>query len=405
MIPTESISARFSLLAPYLNERQRRLWAAAEVKALGRGGSSAVAKALGMSRITIREGLRELENPGAVVPVERVRKEGAGRKKATEKDPGLDQALDQLVEPVIRGDPESPLRWVATSLEYLATTLTQQGHPVSAQTVCTMLHEKGYSLQANKKTDEGKQHPDRNGQFEYIYKEVSAFQARNQPVISVDAKKKELVGPYRNAGQTWRPKGLPEEVNVYDFIGDLGKATPYGAYDMTHNEGWVSVGTDHDTAAFAVESIRTWWERMGKARYPEAKELLITADGGGSNGSRNRLWKHELGKLAQDIGLQITVSHLPPGTSKWNKIEHRMFAHISMNWRGTPLTDHEVIVGLIGATTTKTGLKIGCDLDPAAYECGIKVTEEEMAALNLRRHDFHGEWNYTVAPIGQVIFL
>lgn len=393
-----TLSSRFQNIAPFLNERQRRIWAGNEAKALGHGGISLVAAATGLARATISQGMQEVGQVAPDIAPERVRRPGAGRKKAVVCDPGLKPALDALIEPATRGDPESALRWVSKSTAHLAQTLTAAGHPVSANTVSALLHEMDYSLQANKKTDEGKQSPDRNAQFEYLAAEVADFQARGQPVISVDAKKKELIGNYKNNGQEWHPEGAPKTVKVYDFIGELGRATPYGVYDLKYNEAWVSVGTDHDTAEFAVESIRVWWENMGKKRYPDAKELLITSDGGGSNGSRNRLWKRELGALATELGIAITVSHLPPGTSKWNKIEHRLFSFISMNWRGTPLVSYEVIISLIGSTTTASGLKVGCDQDPEPYEVGIKVTDAEMAALKLRRHTFHGEWNYTLDP-------
>ena len=398
MTPLDQIRTRYEAMSPFMDERLRRLWAGAEAMAAGPKGITLVAAATGLHRHTVAAGRAELEAPAAsAASEERIRKPGAGRPKATERDPGLKAALEALIEPATRGDPESPLRWVSKSTQHLATVLIEQGHPVGRQAVGELLHDLGFSLQANRKTLEGAGHPDRNAQFEYINEEVKAFQAEGQPVVSVDAKKKELVGNFKNGGREWNPKGEPERVNVYDFVEELGRATPYGIYDIKHNEGWVSVGTDHDTAAFAVESIRSWWESMGRARYPSAKKLLITADGGGSNSRRSRLWKRELAALAEELNLEITVSHLPPGTSKWNKIEHRMFSFISMNWRGQPLTSHEIIVSLIGGTRTEAGLHVQCELDINAYPTGIKVTDEEMENLNIRPHAFHGEWNYTLS--------
>ena len=396
------IRDKFVALAPVMDERTRRLWAATEAKALGHSGQTLVARATGMSRSTLHLGLRELERDAtpALTPGQRVRRRGAGRKALTERDPTLVAALETLVEPTSRGDPQSPLRWTCMSVRQLATELRRQGHPVERQTVAHLLAALGYSLQANRKTKEGTSHPDRNAQFAYINTRVRAFQKRGYPVVSVDTKKKELVGDFKNGGQEWRPQGQPERVRVYDFVDeDLGKAIPYGVYDQAANMGWVNVGVDHDTAAFAVESLRRWWEHMGSQRYPSAPALLITADGGGSNGSRNRLWKVALQELANDIGLRIAVCHFPPGTSKWNKIEHRMFSHISMNWRGRPLISHEVIVNLIANTTTQQGLTIQAALDTGRYPIGIKVTAQEFEQVKLKPSTFHGEWNYTIMPM------
>ena len=396
------IREKFVALAPVMDERTRRLWAATEAKALGHSGQTLVARATGMSRSTLHLGLRELERDAtpAGAPSRRVRRRGAGRKALTERDPTLVTALETLVEPTSRGDPQSPLRWTCMSVRQLATELRRQGHTVERQTVAHLLAALGYSLQANRKTKEGTSHPDRNAQFAYINTRVRAFQKRGYPVVSVDTKKKELVGDFKNGGQEWRPQGQPERVRVYDFVDeDLGKAIPYGVYDQAANMGWVNVGVDHDTAAFAVESLRRWWEHMGSQRYPSAPALLITADGGGSNGSRNRLWKVALQELANDIGLRMAVCHFPPGTSKWNKIEHRMFSHISMNWRGRPLISHEVIVNLIANTTTQQGLTIQAALDTGRYPIGIKVTDQEFEQVKLKPSKFHGEWNYTIMPM------
>jgi transposase len=399
---TTAIKERFVRLEPFLNERQRRLAAAAEAQTLGRGGISAVAGATGVARKTIARGLRELATPDASLG-QRIRRPGGGRKRTVVKDPTLLGDLERLVEPVSRGDPESPLRWTSKSVRKLAVELTGQGHQVSHELVANLLKELGYSLQANRKMREGSAHPDRDAQFEHIQAEVKTFQEAGQPVISVDTKKKELVGDFKNNGRELRPQGDPELVRVHDFvIPELGKVAPYGVYDVTHNLGWVNVGIDHDTAAFAVASIRRWWECMGQSRYAGAQRLLITADGGGSNGARIRLWKVELQKLADETGLAISVCHLPPGTSKWNKIEHRLFSFISQNWRGKPLISHAVIVNLIAATTTKTGLKVECALDTQSYPTGIVVSDEELAQVNLQRADFHGEWNYTILPRPQL---
>ena len=389
---------RFRTLEGVLDERSRRLLAAAESKTWGRGGISAVSQATGMSRQVIRQGLQELSDP-AVPASGRIRRPGGGRKKAKQKDPTLLADLEKLVEPTTRGHPESCLRWTCKSVRKLAEELQRLGHQVSYPVVAELLHELDYSLQANRKTKEGNSHPDRNAQFEYIDHKVQAYQALRQPVISVDTKKKELVGDFKNAGQQWRPKGNPERVRVHDFaIPGLGRVAPYGVYDLAHNTGWVSVGVDHDTASFAVETIRRWWYAMGQEKYPGAEKLLITADGGGSNGSRVRLWKRELQRLADETGLAIAVSHFPPGTSKWNKIEHRLFSFISKNWRGQPLSSLQVIVNLIAGTTTKKGLEVHAETDPGRYPAGIKVPDSEMAEIRLHRDAFHGEWNYEILP-------
>jgi len=398
----EGLAAKFAALLPHLDERQRRLAMGAEARSLGHGGIKAVAEAAGVSAVTVSAGVAELEGGGE--PLGRARAPGGGRKKLTEIDPGLKAALLALVEPGSRGDPESPLRWTTLSLHNLAAELGAAGHRVSAPTVARLLREEHFSLQGNAKTAEGRQHPDRDGQFRHISEQASAHQAAGQPVVSVDAKKKENVGEFKNAGREWRPGGDPERVNVYDFIDkEKGKAIPYGVYDIGANAGWVSVGTDHDTAAFAVQTIRTWWQRAGQDAYPDATRLLICADGGGSNGYRTRLWKTELAALAAETGLQITVCHFPPGTSKWNKIEHRLFSQISMNWRGRPLTSHEVIVSLIANTRTRTGLTVAAELDQGDYPKGIKITDREMRDLEqsrrLRRHDWHPEWNYCLSPV------
>ncbi len=391
---------KYLALKPVMDERTRRLWAATEANAFGRGGQTVVAQATGMSRQTIASGLRELQQATDGLPAtRRLRRAGGGRKSLTVHDPTLVDALLALVEPTSRGDPEAPLRWTCKSVRQLAAELHRQGHPVGRQKVAALLADLRYSLRANRKTKEGAAHPDRNAQFEYINAQAQAFQQRGQPVISVDTKKKELVGNFKNGGREWRPSGEPEEVRVHDFVDkDLGKAIPYGVYDLSANTGWVSVGCDHDTAEFAVESLRRWWHHMGAAVYPQATELLITADGGGSNSSRSRVWKVALQRLADELGLQISVCHFPPGTSKWNKIEHRLFSHISLNWRGRPLTSHEVIVNLIANTTTQQGLTIQAQRDTDQYPTGVTVTDQELATVNLQTAAFHGEWNYTIAP-------
>jgi transposase len=392
------VRRRFASLEKVLDEKSRRLVAAAECKAWGPGGISAVSQATGVSRQVIRRGLKELEQP-ATRPVGRIRRPGGGRKKVKQKDPSLVADLEKLVESTTRGDPESSLRWTCKSVRRLAEELGQMGHSVSYPVVAELLHELDYSLQANRKTKEGDSHPDRNAQFEHINTRVQHYLGRKQPVISVDTKKKELVGDFKNSGQDWKPKGKPAEVRVHDFvIPELGRAAPCGVYDLAQNIGWVSVGVDHDTASFAVETIRRWWYAMGKEIYPQAQRLLITADGGGSNGSRQRLWKLELQTLADETGLAIAVSHFPPGTSKWNKIEHRLFSFISKNWRGKPLTSLKVIVSLIAGTTTRKGLKVHAEIDDRPYPAGIKVADVEMAQIRLRRDEFHGEWNYEIMP-------
>lgn len=389
---------RYAAVAPLFDERARRLVAGSEALAVGRGGIAAVARATGLARTTVQRGLDDVRAGGAAGKG-RVRREGAGRPRAMERDETLQRDLEALIEPTSRGDPESPLRWTTKSVRRLAAELQGSGHVVSHQTVSEMLHTLGYSLQANRKVLEGSSHPDRDAQFQYLNEAVQGQLALGEPVISVDTKKKELVGPFKNGGKELRPKGEPERVRVHDFIiPELGRVSPYGVYDLGKNEAWVSVGTDHDTAAFAVASIRRWWETMGKPLYPEAKRLVITADGGGSNGYQVRLWKLELQKLADETGIEMMVRHFPPGTSKWNRIEHRLFSAISQNWRGKPLISHEVVVNLIAATTTRTGLKVRSALDRNAYPAGITVPDAEMETLHLRRETFHGEWNYSLLP-------
>jgi len=391
------VARRTASLWPHLDERQRRLVLGVEARELGRGGVKLVAAAAGVSPDTVAKGLRELESGAA--PTGRVRRPGGGRKPVTATDPGLMQALEALVDPVTRGDPMSALRWTSKSTRTLANELTGQGHRVSSSTVGQLLHQAGYSLQANVKVREGSAHQDRDAQFGYLNGQVADHQQGGAPVVSVDTKKKELVGDYKNNGQQWLPQGKPGRVQVHDFPNPkVGKAIPYGVYDLAANTGWVSVGQDHDTSAFAVATLRRWWFSVGQIAYPQVDRLLICADGGGSNGYRVRAWKTELAALATETGLAITVCHLPPGTSKWNKIEHRLFSHISMNWRGHPLTSHEVVVDLIGATTTRTGLQVHAELDPGVYATKVKIPDEQMNAIALDRHDFHGEWNYTLRP-------
>lgn len=396
------IQTKYQALAYRLNEAALRTWLATEAQALGRGGVSTVARATGMSRTTIYAGLKELQSPTPMAPESsphRVRAKGGGRKKLTTKDTTLLDELDALVDPSTRGDPQSPLRWTCKSTPRLAKELTARGHLVSQRTVCTLLAQLGYSLQSTRKTREGGKHPDRDAQFQYIASQVAQYQAAGDPVISIDAKKKELIGDFKNGGQEWQPQGKPEEVRVYDFIDpELGKVTPYGIYDLTANQGWVSIGINHDTAEFAVESIRRWWREMGKPLYSKARRLLITADGGGSNGYRVRLWRVQLQKLADKLRMTIQVCHLPPGTSKWNKIEHRMFCHITQNWRGRPLLSRKIVVNLIGDTTTLAGLRIQAELDENIYEAGVKVSDQELAELAIERDQFHGEWNYKIRP-------
>lgn len=396
-----SIREKFEAMSLVLNEQAKRLWVATEARSLGWGGVSLVAAATGMSRNTISAGLNELQKAVSASSIkrERIRQPGGGRKALTHMDSHLQPTLEALVEPDTRGDPESPLQWTCKSTSQLARELSRQGHQVSPRTVAHLLHEKGYSLQGNRKTKEGTSHPDRDQQFKYINRQVRLFQTKKQPIISVDTKKKELVGNFHNAGREWRPRGQPERVNIHDFRDpQVNKAIPYGVYDLSANVGWVNVGTDHDTPAFAVQSIRTWWRQMGSRTYPKATELLIMADCGGSNSYRARAWKTELQVFATESRLRVSVCHFPPGTSKWNKIEHRMFCHITQNWRGCPLVNYEVIVNLIGHTTTKTGLRIRAKLDRNAYPKGVKVDTDEMARVRIKSAKFHGEWNYTISP-------
>ena len=399
MSAVDTLSRKFEALSRVLDERTRRLVAAAEAAAIGFGGVTTVAKASGLSRGTVIRGIAELETAPKPTRGQRVRRKGAGRKRTVDSDATLKRDLEALVEPVTRGDPETPLRWTCKSVRQLAAELQRMGHQTSHRMVADLLHQMDYSLQANQKTLEGSSHPDRDAQFHHISDQIREFQTDRQPVISVDTKKKELVGDFKNNGRELRPKGDPEKVRVHDFaIPELGRAAPYGVYDVTQNAGWVSVGVDHDTAAFAAQSIRRWWESMGSQAYPKAARLLITADAGGSNGARVRLWKLELQKLAEQTGLEISICHLPPGTSKWNKIEHRLFSFISQNWRGKPLVSHQVIVNLISATTTKTGLRVRAEIDPGKYPKGVKVSDEEVASIRIARDEFHGEWNYTILP-------
>jgi hypothetical protein len=401
MLDEDSLRRRKAAILPHLDERQRRLFAAAEAKAAGYGGIAAVSRVTRIAASTIGRGLKDLEAPAPPSPGA-VRRPGGGRKSLSATNPRLLEDLNGLVEPSARGDPMSPLRWTCKSLRRLSAELKKLGHQISHTVVGELLKKQKFSLQANRKTLEGADNPDRDAQFHFINDAVQAALAENQPVISVDTKKKELVGDFKNAGREWRPQGEPEDVRVHDFlIKDLGRAVPYGIYDLAANTGWVNVGIDNDTAAFAVQTIRRWWQDVGGVRYPLAKRLLITADGGGSNGSRVRLWKRELQRLADELGISIEVRHLPPGTSKWNKIEHRLFSFITQNWRAKPLVSYRVIVDLIAATTTETGLKVYCELDVNRYPKGILVSDDEMASLNIQRADFHGEWNYTIAPSNQ----
>jgi hypothetical protein len=398
MVDENPIRERFAAVAPHLDERGRRIFAAAEAKAAGYGGIAAVWRATGIAPSTIGRGLQELAD-GPALAAGLVRRPGGGRKSLVETDESLIEALLALVEPSERGDPESGLRWTCKSLRRLAAELRAQGYQISHTVVGELLRMLNFSLQANSKTREGAAHPDRDAQFRYIDRLAKAALKQHQPVISVDTKKKELVGDFKNSGREWRPGGEPQEVRVHDFlIKELGRAVPYGVYDLAADAGWVSVGIDHDTAAFAVQTIRRWWKNIGRVRYPEAKRLLITADGGGSNGPRVRLWKRELQRLANEIGIEIAVSHFPPGTSKWNKIEHRLFAFISQNWRAKPLISYRVIVNLISATTTRAGLSVHCELDTKRYPNAVVVSDQDMAAINIKRARFHGDWNYTIHP-------
>ena len=397
-----TLRAKYAALEPELTERSRRIWAATEARAIGYGGITRVMQATGIAESTIQRGLRDLD-AREPLPAARTRRPGGGRKRATETDPTLLRDLDALVEPTAPGDPESPLRWTSKSARTLAVALEGLGHHVSHTVVAELLHALGYSLQSNVKTREGRQHPDRDAQFRYIAQAVRRWQRRGQPAISVDTKKKELVGDFKNGGRTWRPAKTPHRVRVHDFVIPAtgtrgGKAIPYGVYDLQRDEGWVSVGIDHDTASFAVQTIRRWWRVMGRPAYQRARSLLITADAGGSNGARLRLWKWELQRLANRTGLAVTVCHFPPGTSKWNKIEHRLFSYIAMNWRGTPLVDVATIVSLIGATRSRSGLRIRSELDRGRYPGGVTVTDEQLATVRLARHRFHGDWNYTIHP-------
>ena len=405
LITMEAVRSKYKLLGPAMGERARRLWAATEAEALGWGGVTQVATATGISRTTIHEGLAELKqlrkgkSSVALDDPERSRKSGGGRKPITATQAGVKEALEKLVEPVTRGHPQSPLRWTCKSTRQLAQELSRQRYSIGDRKVAHLLHELGYSLQSNRKSKEGTSHPQRNAQFEYINSEVTRFQRAGLPVISVDTKKKELIGDFRNGGKEWRPEASPEAVQVHDFgYKDLGKGIPYGVYDVNANQGWVSVGTDHDTAEFAVATIETWWKKTGKKMYSDANELLITADSGGSNASRSKLWKVKLNEFAERSGLKVTVCHLPPGTSKWNKIEHRLFCHITQNWRARPLLSHQVMVNLIANTTTRKGLKVKAALDNRLYETGIRISAEELAAVRIKCHSFQGEWNYTILP-------
>lgn len=396
-IDEASLSRKLASVLPSLNERQRRRLLGAEAKAIGRGGVAAVARAAGVSRPTVQKGLADLRRRDS--GSERVRRAGGGRRPVEKANPKIVQALERLVSPHTRGDPMSPLRWTCKSTRTLSDELQRQGFSASAPTVGRLLHELGYSLQANAKTIEGKQHPDRDAQFRYINDQVASFLRSRDPVVSVDSKKKELVGSFKNAGKTWRPEGEPQKVKTHDFQDkELGKAVPYGVYDVGADAGWVSVGSDRDTAAFAVQTLRRWWRCVGRRAYPKARRMLVCADAGGSNSYRSRLWKLEMGRFASETGLRITVCHFPPGTSKWNTIEHRLFSHISMNWRGQPLESHEVVLELIGATKTRTGLRVRAKRDNGTYPKGIKVSDEELATVRIKPHDFHGDWNYNAVP-------
>jgi transposase len=398
MIEEAELSQKYDTILPFLSERQRRIYLSVEAKHFGYGGITKVSKLSGVSRVLITKGKKELEE-NRNIPFEKSRKKGGGRKKKTDKYPEIKDELKKIIEPHTRGEPESALLWTSKSLRKISAELKEKGYIVSYRVVGEILKSEGFSLQANKKTDEGKTHPDRNEQFLHIHQKVKSFQGDGNPVISIDAKKKELIGNFKNNGKEWRPKGQPEETKVYDFPSDAeGKVTPYGVYDITNNKGWVSVGIDKDTSEFAVQSIRNWWYKMGSAHFKQPSRVLITADGGGSNGSRVRLWKKEIQDLANELNMAITVCHFPPGTSKWNKIEHKLFSYISLNWRGKPLTSYEVVVKLIGSTTTAEGLEVLSELDTNAYAKGIKVSDKDFEELNIEKDDFHGEWNYTIKP-------
>ena len=392
------LKLKYESILPLLSERQRRIYLSIEAKHFGYGGITKVSKLSGVSRVVITKGKKELEK-NKKVPIESSREKGGGRKKAIDKHPKIKKELKKIIEPHTRGEPESPLLWTSKSLRKISAELEVKGYLVSYRVVGEILKSEGFSLQANRKTDEGKSHPDRNEQFHHIHQNVSVFQSAGNPVISVDAKKKELIGNFKNNGKKWRPKGQPEETKVYDFSSDAnGKVTPYGVYDITNNKGWVSVGIDKDTSEFAVQSIRNWWYKMGQFHFEKPTKLLITADGGGSNGSRVRLWKKELQDFANEINMEISICHFPPGTSKWNKIEHKLFSYISLNWRGKPLTSYEVVVNLIGSTTTANGLEVNSELDRNIYEKGIKVIDKDFKKINIVKDSFHGEWNYTIRP-------
>ncbi len=393
------LKEKFEILLPLLNEKQRRIALACEARYIGYGGIKQVVMASGFSKPTIINAIKEIKTNADIIDTKTIRKAGGGRKPIVEKDPELLVDLDNLISPETRGDPMSPLRWCCKSTRNIEKALKDKGHKISYRVIGEILKNMGYSLQSNRKTDEGKQHPDRDEQFHYINDTVKAYIKQGQPVISVDCKKKELIGNYKNIGSEWQPEGNPEKVKVYDFVDkEKGKAAPYGIFDIKNNEGWVNVGISSDTAQFAVNSIRTWWNNMGQESYPNVKQILITADGGGSNGSRNRLWKKELQSYANETGLEVTVCHLPPGTSKWNKIEHRLFSYISMNWRGKPLISIEVIVNLIASTKTKEGLRVKTSIDKRSYQTGIKVTDKEFNEINIEKNEFHGEWNYKIKP-------
>lgn len=395
-ITVDKIRIKYHSLSPFLNERIKRLWVGAEANAIGRGGRLIVAEATGVSRMTIDRGIRELEKSSDTPSIDRIRLQGGGRKRLLNRSPEVLEELKNLIEGTTRGDPESPLLWTCKSTRQLEQVLRGQGYNIGRQKISELLDELGYSLQGNRKSEEGDSHPDRDSQFRFISRRVKIFQRNGQPVISVDTKKKELIGNFANKGKEWEPKGNPKKVDSHDFGKD--RVNPYGVYDQTLNVGWVSVGTDHDTSEFAVESIRRWWRKMGNIRYPHADNLLVTADCGGSNGYRVRLWKVALQKLSNETGLKISVCHFPPGTSKWNKIEHRLFCHISMNWRGKPLVSHDVVVNLIGNTTTREGLTVQAEIDSNQYPKGKKVSEQEVNAIEIRRAGFHGEWNYKITP-------